>query len=351
MNERMKILLYLSVNYSLYIIIVLISFSIYVLNHCLNESQSIQLYINNINNSNKHDNGNSTQNIGLFGIMTMIDSNRIPRHYEKYVKKINQIPGFTSYYINYKTTNTSFNVSSSIPANLYTDEYYLKIKNNHPRLKSRYKDIDLFVKDYFLLSYFYYETNYRWVYRGVDDTAINVNYIKEYFKLLESKYNPLKEKVILGNCLINSIYTFLQGGSGYIFSRKAVEEMLPHFKTVIDECNEPEDVLHNRFLEFLGISLSEASSEHMIGHSFLYSDSSRIYRNDFSGIHKCPVPTNVSKNQCRKFHSPVNQLIFLHQLSLNPNDAISLSDVLFNVKDDSIHWYMCRVGNPCLCRA
>ena len=351
MNERMKILLYLSVNYSLYIIIVLISFSIYVLNHCLNESQSIQLYINNINNSNKHDNGNSTQNIGLFGIMTMIDSNRIPRHYEKYVKKINQIPGFTSYYINYKTTNTSFNVSSSIPANLYTDEYYLKIKNNHPRLKSRYKDIDLFVKDYFLLSYFYYETNYRWVYRGVDDTAINVNYIKKYFKQLESKYNPLKEKVILGNCLIDRIYSFLQGGSGYIFSRKAVKEMLPHFKAVIDECNVPEDVLHNRFLEFLGISLSKASSEHMIGHSFFNDDYSRIYKNDFSGIIKCPKPIKVSKNQCRKFHSPVNQLLILHQLTSDPNVAISLSDILFNVKDNSIHWYMCRVGNPCLCRA
>ena len=119
----------LSVNYSLFII-VLISILICFLNQNANNDQPIQLYINiiNINSSNNHDIINNTQNIGLFGILTMVDSKRIPLHYEKYVKQINQIPGFSSYYINYKTTNTSFNVNSSIPANLYTDEYYLKSK-------------------------------------------------------------------------------------------------------------------------------------------------------------------------------------------------------------------------------
>ena len=108
----------------------LISILICFLNQNANNDQPIQLYINiiNINSSNNHDIINNTQNIGLFGILTMVDSKRIPLHYEKYVKQINQIPGFSSYYINYKTTNTSFNVNSSIPANLYTDEYYLKSK-------------------------------------------------------------------------------------------------------------------------------------------------------------------------------------------------------------------------------
>ncbi|KAH0787268.1 hypothetical protein GPJ56_008779 [Histomonas meleagridis] len=272
-----------------------------------------------------------------------------PFMHQFFVSSLNELAGYKATYINWKDFNTTN--EQDIP-NLSPPQYYTDLVSTI-RVTSTFnaKDIDIFRKTYFALSYFYYETNYRWVHRGTVDNSINVGILDKYYESLEEKYDPLKQPVILGGCIKNRVLSFLQGGSGYLYSRKAVELILPHYENIIRSCASHEDVCHNKFIQFLNISIYDASSTHFLGHNFLANDIKRLMAKSFDDLEKCPKLNDINDTlQCRRFHAPINQIVSLHQHAKTVAEAIELCRSIFSA-DNEIHFYFPEGStSPQLCR-
>ncbi|KAH0786743.1 hypothetical protein GPJ56_009375 [Histomonas meleagridis] len=268
---------------------------------------------------------------------------------------LNQLSGYKAIYIDWRDVNKTTQESQEDILNLKVPQYYGDITSRIRKYgEYDFKSIDIFRKTYFALSYFLYETDYRWLHRGADDNAINVKHIESYYESLEMKYDPLTEPVILGSCVKRpSTKGFLQGGAGYLYSRKAVELMLPLYEDVIFHCKVAEDVCHNEFLHRLNISIVEATSFNFLGHSFGDEDLRRIYNGDFTNLPACPeekYPQDIEL--CGSFHGPLDRVYFLHQhYGMDVDKLIERSQKTFAVNDNTVHYYFPDLRFPKLCRA
>ncbi|KAH0792832.1 hypothetical protein GPJ56_003242 [Histomonas meleagridis] len=292
----------------------------------------------------------------LFLIITMPNSDR-PIHMSSYfINDLNQMYGYKALYLDWKKENKTVQENKEDILNLKVPEYYRNITSKiKPYQNYNWKSIDIYRKTYFGLSYFLHETNYRWLHRGSDDNVVNLKNLESFYESIEQKYDPLNEKVILGCCTRHaSTPGYLQGGCGFLYSRKAVELMLPIYEDVIFNCKVSEDVCHKQFLIRLNITIINATSLSFLGHPFSKEDSERIDKNDFHDLVPCPkqhiFPENL--NQCGVFHGPVNKLVFLHHhADGGVTGIINRTKKVFAVKDEYVHFYFPYFRHPRLCNA
>ncbi|KAH0790126.1 hypothetical protein GPJ56_006021 [Histomonas meleagridis] len=271
-----------------------------------------------------------------------------------FVNELNQMPGYKAIYLEWKNVNKTEQVNKEDVLNLKVPDFYSKVVAN-VQTYGEYspKSIDIFRKTYFGLSYYYHETNYRWLHRGTDDNAVNLDLLEAYYESLEAKYDPINQPVILGCCIKKSYSPgFLQGGVGYLYSRRAVELMLPMYEHVIHTCKSAEDICHDEFIFKLGITIVNATSFKFLGHPFTKDDLERIDKNDFHDLSPCPkteYPANL--NHCGKFHGPLNEIVFLHHHADGINKIIERAKRIFAVKDETVHYYFPDFLMPKLCKA
>lgn len=283
--------------------------------------------------------------ISIFAaFMTQQNSTRIPelwRYLEESPKPHDLI--FSYWFINWTTYN------STAQHSLYPPDFYRSMILGHRRRRRFRKDLDLSAKFYFLLRLFIENSTANWLFRAVDDSIINFDNLVPFMRWVEARYDPLTQDVALGNCIDLKRYSYIQGGSGVIFSRSLAKKIVSRMDVFIEKLNKYEDVFLSRFLETLNVSITASTSEFFIGHDIYSEHTEMMWNNTLDLLPPCPKLSMIWRRKCRAFVSPVQDLVFWHREGGNT----SLEQTIRHAKramslPRRINWWL-REGRPHLC--
>jgi hypothetical protein len=182
--------------------------------------------------------------------------------------------------VDYSDENTS-----ALP-NLALPPYYRHLANlsgYRQNFQSR-----LLAKYFFVFNFAVKETAARWIFRGADDTMINFRALPEYLAKLDARFDPLREIVVRGHCIVRSGIPYHQGGAGMIFSRRAVELLAPLGEETLRGQTMWEDAQLGWKLGNLSIDLRRAGwSTAFVGTPFVGEDAKALDSGDFGRIGAC----------------------------------------------------------------
>lgn len=180
----------------------------------------------------------------------------------------------------------------SIPVN---KSYVIK---NHP-------NFDRAAKRLSLCAYFYYHTNFKWIWVATEDIYVNIDRLSKFVSKLEQKHNTEKDVVVFGNAVGKGM-CFLQGGIGAIFSRAAAKkfidfgiEWLTYHVKVMD------DVDFNAFLDHAKINPADCEKGGFIGHEL-----------SIHNINASKLPyfeNSVTNAPCGRVFKPIDKIFGIHQ--------------------------------------
>ena len=143
--------------------------------------------------------------------------------------------------------------------------YYFK---PGPNATKSPKDFDRGKKRLTGAMYFLYNTSHRWYWSATDDIMVDNIAVDRMLALLEAQFDPLKDIVFKGHCFFNW-KTYLQGGSGYIFSRKAVEIFLKDYALQwLAEIDYYDDMATPPLREFYNLTIKETACQFFFGNFF-----------------------------------------------------------------------------------
>ena len=130
--------------------------------------------------------------------------------------------------------------------------------------------------------------NHRWYFRGTHDTFVNFEYLLEFIKDLESKYDPMKEYAMGYNCHEYGYKLYPHGGTGYLFSNYAVKQFLQREYFFKSLCHQSaDDVALAPFLENQGIQVEKFMSNKFIV-TWPNTQTDVILNKDYGQVFKCP---------------------------------------------------------------
>jgi hypothetical protein len=127
---------------------------------------------------------------------------------------------FQYWFVNYTNTNITA-LHSVYPL----DEYRIAMRFS-PRFRRYRRDLDLSSPFFFCLRFFQAISSANWFYRATDATIINFPNLLPFMESLERKYNPRTDVAVLGNCIDIVRFSYLQGGSGILFSGYAALQLV-----------------------------------------------------------------------------------------------------------------------------
>jgi hypothetical protein len=235
---------------------------------------------------------------------------------------------------------------------LYPPDHYRQAMRLNRRYRRFRKDLDLSAKFFFALRFFLENTTDAWFYRGTDDTIVNFANLGPFMANLNSKWNPLRESVVVGNCIDLKRFSYLQGGVGILFSRRAAMRMVMHFTLFMSKLNRPEDVYFTNLLNMTGVTLYGATSEFFIGHD-IYPDHRHMFWNNTLDklLPDCPDVSQIWAKRCRQFVSPLADLVFWHQEGRNKTLSQTIMFSKWVMRQPRwMNWWLNK-GRPWLCKS
>jgi hypothetical protein len=276
----------------------------------------------------------------------MFEDSRAPSLIE-YIRSASFPSGFAFEWaiINWTQTNSSSNHLWYPP-----DDYRsIIISNPYPR---NHRDCDLASKFIFGLRLFLSESQADWFWRGTDDTVINFANLPKFVRLLNRRYNPRRDPVVLGHCIsYPSGLSFIQGGSGWVISRRAAQMLSSMRDSWIAGINTSDDAAFARLLGQIGVSLFNTTSEFFLGHDLDRMHQGVVTHHDMP-LPACRDPSGLPQRMCRQFTAPLSDLVFWHE-QLRPNfdirGTLELAKRVFALPRD-VHFWM-DGGDVHLCRA
>lgn len=150
----------------------------------------------------------------------------------------------------------------------------------------------------------------------MDDTYVQLEKYEEFLDWLRRKpKNPTKEPMAFGNCLSWGPGTYyLQGGSGYIFSRKAAEKMIELEDWWIKTMDLAEDNHLWRFFQALNISGPETACPYFAGHFLPHKQYKIMLSKKLRLKRKWPTcPDNIEiQPECNQGLMPYQNVVFSH---------------------------------------
>jgi hypothetical protein len=198
-------------------------------------------------------------------------------------------------------------------------------------------------------EHFLSETTAGWFIRIVGDTAINFEMVPLFLAELKRDYDPLTDRVIQGNCLGKYELTYVQGGSGFLFSRRAVfqlledwawiEEMSPDFSN--------DDRLLSHYIKHVNISWRDATNRFFVGHSF-WNFTSAWKALEFQ-FHRPCIERPKSKKGCRSYFTRVKDIVFWHDRARFMR-FIGRIDTIRGMIPEDLYFHIPN-NKPMLCRS
>jgi hypothetical protein len=223
-----------------------------------------------------------------------------------------------------------------------TDEFRAMVAHNPE--ERFHRDSDLAAKFVFALRFFLQNSDAGWFWRGTDDAVVHFQNLPNFVAYLDDKYDPLKEIVVLGNCIDRDeehggrVYRgFLQGGSGWVLSRRAAELVERMGWTWVPEIDWADDVIFTRVLERLNLSVFNGTSEFFLGHDA--KDWDRFQIENPGGLPVCPRAEERNAVRCRKFTSPLRDLVFWHRQWDQMGPRMDDAEAMFRAPPN-VHFWM-----------
>jgi hypothetical protein len=250
---------------------------------------------------------------------------------------------FQYWIVNYTNENDTTNHF------LYPPDEFRQIFDLSIRPRRLRKDIDLASKFFFSLRFFLENSTASWFYRACDDTIINFVNLFPFIQSLDRRWQPRTQPVVLGSCIDAARWSYLQGGSGFLLSRFAADQLIDERDAFIAGMDRPEDVYFNTLLDATGVSLRSATCEFFMGHDVNTKHRRIITERNFDLLPSCPKKRSIGKKQCRPFVVPLNDLVFWHQQYKNASfrQAIAWAKMIVALPRN-VHWWSKR-GKPHLC--
>ena len=204
--------------------------------------------------------------------------------------------------------------------------------------------VDLQFKTMIGINYFIQNSNVGWLARIVDDTWVNVDKIANMLNVLNNEYDPFKDIAIKGSCI--DYHPFIHGGSGYVISRKACEIYNADRYEFNRQLALAEDLHFNLFIERVGLTMNEVTSEFHAGFSFGKQYTDAILNQAYNVIPDCKRFILPAYTFCKSFTSKFNQIVFVHDHFGFLN--LSQFEPLYNTPNDNVTYFSFR-SFPCVC--
>ena len=133
------------------------------------------------------------------------------------------------------------------------------------RMERGRSDRDRAMKRYIGAKYFYENTDYDWYWSATDDVYIDIQSLDNFLDYLTSRYDPRKDVVFKSHLIYHLNLYFPQGGSGYIFSRKAVEKFLEFGLDFVKQIITCDDCEFWRMRYLMNLTIKEMSTQYIFG--------------------------------------------------------------------------------------
>lgn len=148
-------------------------------------------------------------------------------------------------------------------------------------------DVDRKRKRLTMAEYFLKNTTADFYINPTDDVFVDSSRINELASILGEKYNTNEDDVVLGNCVINCARrkSILQGGSGYIMSRKTAQKFVDFAEKWLIKTEVWDDYEFNDFLSYNNQSPKTSACPYMAGLGFDGLDNKNF---DFDSLPVCP---------------------------------------------------------------
>jgi hypothetical protein len=189
-------------------------------------------------------------------------------------------------------------------------------------LSAKYRDfrpdkvgigIQLIIKDIFVMDYCVHNTSADWCFRLMDDLYVNEAAFDDFVTWIALHPNPRTTPYMLGNCLLHKDVDFyLQGGSGYCFSRNAAERIVAVADEWIPKIDLWEDFYITKFIKSVGVRSETCDSPYFSGHFIRWALWGR-WNWTSAFVDNCPQSLPKEKF-CDHQLVPVKKLVFIHSL-------------------------------------
>jgi hypothetical protein len=187
---------------------------------------------------------------------------------------------------------------------------YPKLRHHKPGHVS----VQLVMKDAYVMEYCVKNTSADWCFRLMDDLYINEPGLDGFVEYLMALPDPRTTIMVLGNCMDTpSVKFYLQGGSGYAFSRRAAELMVERKDQWITSVQEWEDFHLTHFLTGVGLTSQMIDSVYFTGHFIRWAWWGRFRWNNPIDYPDCPAVLR-REAQCNHQMFPYHKMVFIHAL-------------------------------------
>jgi len=210
-----------------------------------------------------------------------------------------------------------------------------------------YTHINLVVKRYESARFLLRTTNAHWISVITDDVMVNLDSIESMLKDQYQKGNPNTADFWFGNC-IDVPWRYLQGGSGYIMSRRTSERFIkPEIGLKwIKNLNDADDIYVSQAIFMLGMSVKRGTSGRFIGHNLTREHFQILKSRRFQDLPICPHETH--SRYCNPGMWPLKDVAFFHQGKLDETVEIYRSVAERNIPD-YVYWFQ-KGMVPHLCK-
>jgi len=241
---------------------------------------------------------------------------------------------------------TTLSESDSTGLNvLQISNEYESIIETYPYVRSKPRNINIMQKMLTSMKYFLEKTDDDYYLRMTDDVYINFPEIPSLLEELKEKGDPRKIPVIIGHCLRINGSTFLQGGTGYLFSRRAAEIFYGHHDQLLRVVNWYEDWVVYTLIQKIVPNYLETGSPLFNAQGMTTEMRVQLERGNYTGIQKCPKIVRGSIN-CLQYFIQFKKSVFYHQYGFYPKPESWNS--MISKAPDNLFWYQLYLNSiPC----
>lgn len=178
------------------------------------------------------------------------------------------------------------------------------------------KDVPKTVKMLAAFEYFLYNTSLPWLkYQDGDAYIFFDNYIRMMDDYTAAYPFPaaFTTPIVKGACTVDPMPKeyYIQGGTGLLFSRKAVEKLMENWKEYIYSFNTFEDRAIMELITKMGVSLVNLSSTYFIGDPIVQTFKKNLDSGNFQDLPKCPEHPIT---QCAREFYYLNKVASIHRI-------------------------------------
>jgi len=212
-----------------------------------------------------------------------------------------------------------------------------------------WSNTDRAAKRAYAAEYMIEKTDAKWLLVLTDDVWANVKRLVWFMEHIhEEKGDPYNNVLLEGHCIDrNAEYNFIQGGSGFIMSRKAAEKFMTFGPKWVSETSLPDDVHFSSAVQRLGLSIKQCTSGHFIGHGLIHYQADAITSRKWDTLPNCPG--SVNNVYCASGIYKLQDLMVFHYIPTSWKN-FHIGKVISEGIPDNIFWYqtgdtpnMCKV--------